>query len=747
MRLGHVNAIETTEGTGANATGPEMVPKVKKVGDEGKEEKFRETKPSSAARDKVRSRGRQIRRRPRRTLILESNANARSVAAMELPWRLIPILAVIAALGSGTRAQQDRFAGKHTLRQLYSELRTMTSELWYNINDARWHANLAFGRNPVPADEKILRYFARFSEALERNGLDSNLRRLRQRLLTGTLGSMDSWANADANVGFVDAVYLGFRIFQERFPLRFGSDTSRLAFTDLAQTILQEERDDSIQSSLFKLHELLTEGSDALFRNLPAELTHGDGQGLCATRESPQQLIQNVYNIALLTDIKGYAMMQFSWMILSLYDHGNFTRAAKGMDNRIEQILLEKTETAKQAISLASQEYWNCDPHKHQENVTYVQLTNLIQGHIQNEIDINPTHNCREECSHYSGDTFAEVTSCYQGLFCDVQPKCTGRLIGCRFIDSDSQVCLSGPNVTNRKYDWIAYENGRTLGKRRSCPTEVAAVDSWWSWVVWHCSYCFCLCDQPGPMSDRYFSLRTVLARGVDSNHLGSNRVVTGLRFVKVNRVIHLQIQDGIALPGGLVNSSTVQWQPITPFKIDDPNITKGVDYHVMSWEKRAIDLDDLAGPPGQVLTGVRLRLLGVHLNLEILTTPYDSKTGKLGGMDDSGWMSNDNTPAAEQNHRTEVKIINPGVPTSCPRPSHVTSRSGQFIKFTHSDLDKDVAQTTVPFIDSQPVTPDPPTLLAGAGLFYKGSVGCGGFVAPKVLTYDYSQSNTENIR
>ncbi len=35
--------------------------------------------------------------------------------------------------------------------------------------------------------------------------------------------------------------------------------------------------------------------------------------------------------------------------------------------------------------------------------------------------------------------------------------------------------------------------------------SEVYKVDSWWRWLFWHCSYCMCKCDAPGPNSDRYW--------------------------------------------------------------------------------------------------------------------------------------------------------------------------------------------------------------------------------------------------
>lgn len=54
-----------------------------------------------------------------------------------------------------------------------------------------------------------------------------------------------------------------------------------------------------------------------------------------------------------------------------------------------------------------------------------------------------------------------------------------------------------------------------------------------------------------------------------------------------------------------------------------------------------------------------------------------------------------------------------------------------------------DAAQTTVPFVDIQPVVFDPPSMLGGAGLYHKGSDGSAGFVAVKVLNYDISKHLT----
>lgn len=76
--------------------------------------------------------------------------------------------------------------------------------------------------------------------------------------------------------------------------------------------------------------------------------------------------------------------------------------------------------------------------------------------------------------------------------------------------------------------------------------------------------------------------------------------------------------------------------------------------------------------------------------------------------------------------------------------------------------MDADAAQTTIPYLDAQDVISIPPCpisgkynfshfisklkstvnlfkRLSGAGIYHKGLNMYGGFVAPKLITYDYS--------
>ena len=113
--------------------------------------------------------------------------------------------------------------------------------------------------------------------------------------------------------------------------------------------------------------------------------------------------------------------------------------------------------------------------------------------------------------------------------------------------------------------------------------------------------------------------------------------------------------------------------------------------------------------------------------------------------------MSNHNTEnSIGKEKRKEISLIWPHIPTKTKRPSVRTISANSFIKFTHSDIEKDAAQTTVPFLDSQDVSAADESPLQGVGLYFKGTEGFGGFIAPKIETLDYSgyiKANLQNFR
>ncbi|XP_017851839.1 uncharacterized protein LOC108606329 isoform X1 [Drosophila busckii] len=467
--------------------------------------------------------------------------------------------------------------------------------------------------------------------------------------------------------------------------------------------------------------------------NLLSQLAHNyevSADQMCQTMQSSQQFVYSLYTDIALTELKGYTMMEFSWMMLRVYGRGNYTQEAELMRRDYEKRTERTLKLLREVMRRADRILWRCDPKKHVPKVTYDEVTRLLQGYIENEVDLNSDETCRETCSYYQS---TRSEGCFKEKFCARQPKCSGRLYNCQFVESDMWVCPAPMNST-RRYEYVEFENGRVLGERKSCSRGTTKVDSWWRYLFWHCSYCFCLCDEQGLKSDRFFNLREAVA------DIKQNKVVTGLRFVKKNRIFHLQIQEGQLLPRGAINQSTVAWRPVDDYKIFDRNVAKGVDYHTLNYESRSIDLDDImkADDNSFVVTGVRFRVLGAHLNLEAMLSEFDFKKGELIMPGVNIWQSNDNTDVSGE-RRVKLNNYNADVPTRTIVSSLPISKDNQYIDFVNSGMDADAAQSTVPFIDIQDVVSNPPVPLAGIGIYFKSRQGFGGFVAPKIITYDFA--------
>ncbi|XP_049278930.1 uncharacterized protein LOC125761642 isoform X1 [Anopheles funestus] len=497
-----------------------------------------------------------------------------------------------------------------------------------------------------------------------------------------------------------------------------AGDDLRLLTIDLAETILFDKHQ-PIPHQLEEIYNIMVRQALYYRASLMANSV------ICSYGLSPQQMIYLLYKSIAMTELKGYIMMQFSYMLLKTQGKGNFTTESKDRRNEVRARLARTQQLLQSVMRQTSGEYWRCDPDRgsHRENTTYVQFTRLLQGYIENEVDMNTDETCRETCDHYQYGH--EQHHCYKELYCSKQTKCAGRIYDCEYIDSDMWICPAAPG-SQRRYEYIEYENGEIRGRKQHCPRGTSKVDSWWRWLFWHCSYCFCLCDDAGRHSDRYVSLRESVS------DITQNRVVTGLRFVKRRQMMHLIVQQGLLLPGGDIDNSTLEWVAPNPFSHTDKGVRDGRDYHTLSYDRRAVDLDDVHVHPGYVLTGVRFRTLGAHLNLEIRMTEMNFTSGTLVDPNQSIWIGNDETV------RTEIPLRYMDVPTLAPSKSTPTSTSGQYLRLGPSGGRVDAAQTTIPFLDAQPVSPLLPIPLAGAGLMHKSIPKYGGFIAPRVFTYDF---------
>ncbi|KAK9883216.1 hypothetical protein WA026_001406 [Henosepilachna vigintioctopunctata] len=594
---------------------------------------------------------------------------------------------------------------RYDLLQLEKELWTYTDKLLKNGI-----------KEYSDSDVRLIRKFQKWGDQLQE--------KMTHNISFPELSNVWSWEITLVDLRGINALYETFRRFQTQQTAEGRIPTPQRAWLDMAETILNDQKN-SIPKEMDRISEMV------IRRGLFEAAVREANDMICGNRQSPQQILYSLYNAIALTEIKGYTMVQFSYMLLKLYDKGNFTKESALTRMNYEERSNQAVQVVKNAMKEASREYWRCDPKEHVKGKTYEEITQLLQGYIINEVDMNSDGTCRENCQEYQ---YAKNYGCFKNLFCRQQRPCNGKILNCKFIDSDMEVCTADPR-SGRRYESIEYENGLVYGRKQSCPRGVTKVDSWWRWLFWHCSYCRCICDEQGAFSDRYFNMRPVIA------DIENNKVVTGLRFVKKNRIIHLQIQQGTLGPFGIIISNSTGWKEVEDYRIHDRSVYSGRDYHILTWEKRALDLDDLVADANHVLTGVKFKEIGSHLNFEIYTTPFNFSTGKLiEPLEKSVWKDNPNTDVSHKHPRSKVTIYSPDVPTRSPSPSIPVSRTDQFIEFTHTDFERDAAQTTVPFLDAQPVDMLEPVPLAGAGLFYKSKVNYGGFITPKVITYDYSE-------
>jgi len=450
------------------------------------------------------------------------------------------------------------------------------------------------------------------------------------------------------------------------------------------------------------------------------------------------QLIFDVHQEVSAVLLKNYINIQLAYMILKVTEEGAFKQ--KSDDYR--KIFLERYSfiqgNTKSLLEKATKRKWTCD--KNNLPATYFQITRFIQGYVDNEINLNPDQSCTQTCSDYSR---TQSYGCHRDTLCGqthidpVTSRCNGTIYNCDFVGEDLAACASTQKPDTRRYEFIRYVKGKTLGKYDAC-LQTAQVESWTRWFV-QCSNCFCYCDEQSHLSDRFFSLHDV------TSNIADNRIVTGISITKRNRMIQFIIAESTLLPYGKVTvspanpniadsnaNSNFRFVAHEEFDINEAGIQNGIDYHTLTYDHRTIDLDTVIAPPDSLVTGVRFHVTNdKRLTLQIRATKFNYETGKLEKLDESVWIS------SATNQKTKLDVKRPDAPIRQPNPSEPDWRSNLYVEFGPTDRDKDAAQLTVPFLDGSFVEGQQ-TLLSGIGLYFKGQPGYGGFIAPSLVVYDF---------
>jgi hypothetical protein len=238
----------------------------------------------------------------------------------------------------------------------------------------------------------------------------------------------------------------------------------------------------------------------------------------CKERQSVQQSFYHFFSDILLMNTKSHVLIQVAYMIKKLFGEGKFVKEISVDNEQFRERMNNIITTIRPYMMEASLELWRCDPDKHIPDETYVEFTNFLHGYILNKANLDGRGLCHEECDVYSyiKDTETNVKCNTNNDWCNNQHQMhCPKIVNCQFIDSKMRVCKSRMSNTKRRYEYVELlEKNSILGKKKSCRAgDEINLATYRNWVVFKCSYCFCLCDEGAKSySDRYINLRAAMA-------------------------------------------------------------------------------------------------------------------------------------------------------------------------------------------------------------------------------------------
>ncbi|XP_044581581.1 uncharacterized protein LOC123263110 [Cotesia glomerata] len=373
----------------------------------------------------------------------------------------------------------------------------------------------------------------------------------------------------------------------------------------------------------------------------------------------------------------------------------------------------------------------------------YIELERAYQVTIVSEEKMDKTGSCSHNCD-------LSKVSINPGEECQDYTQCT-------FISHGFDVCEAQNSA--RRYDWVKDRNNTVYGTPSACNGRTKSFFNMNIWLLslTSCDYCVCTCVSK-PRHDPH-TLTAVSFREQTSDVV-NDKVVVGLRFVKKDYMLHIQIAEARLLPYGKINASTFTWKPLENFELKEQEqkfyikssfgrmeaLSLGKDWGHAS----SINLDDVVAPKDYIVTGVRFRYAGDNLacpvfqsgslELQLQVRKLDFAGGYISEFYSPKWIS------AGKKYHSELVLCEPDNPLKASMNTEL-SASGHFVRFQASDFRKDAGQSTVPFFDGFDVLGTPLVPLKGAGVFHRGLKGFGGFVSLKIYGLNSKFYSAANVK
>lgn len=131
----------------------------------------------------------------------------------------------------------------------------------------------------------------------------------------------------------------------------------------------------------------------------------------------------------------------------SLARAGSFRRDAQALRTKYLEHTRQTQENVRNYLAYSNRDIWRCDPN-HYTIGTYEEVTNFLNGYLDNEVNLNQEQTCQNTCDDYR---VTENFGCFEGTYCAQKTEgaerdraiCKGKVVGCQFVGSDLNVCSS----------------------------------------------------------------------------------------------------------------------------------------------------------------------------------------------------------------------------------------------------------------------------------------------------------------
>ncbi|KAK0175235.1 hypothetical protein PV327_009001 [Microctonus hyperodae] len=497
---------------------------------------------------------------------------------------------------------------------------------------------------------------------------------------------------------------------------------------------------DNIDHWLFRIYKLIFPGINnnvrKSFVTLALENAEESYERFCDKYISQQQRFYYIFMIIIRTQLKAFVTITQAYALQTAFDHVNYVHEYKAFKQTFYDRLTNYFDYFIHYMAHFPAEIRRCDVQNPVIGENIFQMEGVFQVIIGREFSIKNAiypeylwvcggceeivNNTRMQFMIHNCKTYSSISAC---------------------IETPQRPRYYASRMSSFKV------NSEVYGHTEQCTHGFTEIHGIYSPTLCYDDTCVCsvhTTDQtnfPNKAFDIVLDEPRIRRISVEPQYsdIANNMVVVGVKFILHDNVIHLQIEQGkISKHGAVVDEGS--WKPVDV----DNNNRKIKLAHELMFDRRSIFyLDDVLGDPDSVVTGVRLAVTkdGSGFELHIHSTKYVSQTGQLGTQ--QKWYTPGEHPINRtdyERNRIEIKLNDPDEPTQA-HDYHPDPQSNKFIQFQHTSIKKDAGFHTVPYFDGQSVGTQMKFPLSGVGLFHRERDGFGGYIAPRLITYNMTWS------